>query len=346
MKVQQNLLKICQQNLSKVCLKRDSSSWGNLSLGTVKDPQPWEKLKIGVIGAPLKIGQPHQGVSKSPDLLRNCGAFQQLQSLGHEITDFGNVASDQDEARNPEQVLEFNRKLSELVERVLNEDKLCITLGGDHAIGIGTISGFTRAFKNQQTCLLWIDAHADINTVDTSDSGNMHGMPVSFNLKQLTRRNAKDLKWLQPRLAPHRMAFIGLRCVDPEERKTLNELKIPAFSMREVDQLGIREVTSRALDIINPDKKLPLHVSLDIDVLDPIEAPATGTRVPGGLTLREGLSLVEDIYDTGCLRALDLVEVNTDLADEAGAAKTLEAARRLILACLGNYRGGRVMLQN
>ena len=136
----------------------------------------------------------------------------------------------------------FHFQLSELVERVLNEDKLCITLGGDHAIGIGTISGFTRAFKNQQTCLLWIDAHADINTVDTSDSGNMHGMPVSFNLKQLTRRNAKDLKWLQPRLAPHRMAFIGLRCVDPEERKTLNELKIPAFSMREVDQLGIREV--------------------------------------------------------------------------------------------------------
>jgi len=334
-------------NLIRICT-RNTSSWGKLSLGGVKDPKPWEKLQIGVIGAPLKLGQPHQGVSKSPELLRNSGVFEKLRTLGHDIKDYGDV--EQKQERNPTNVLAFNKNLSELVERVLNEDKLCITLGGDHAIGIGTIQGFTTAHQNTETCLLWVDAHADINTMENSDSGNMHGMPVSFNMEQLFKHNStntqvsEDSKWMQPKLNPKRVAFIGLRCVDPAERKTINELGITSFSMREVDEFGIREVTRRALEIINPDKKLPLHVSLDIDVLDPSEAPATGTRVPGGLTLREAMTLVEDIYDTGCLRAMDLVEVNPDLADEAGAAKTLEAAKRILLSGLGYHRGGRAPL--
>lgn len=129
-----------------------------------------------------------------------------------------------------------------MVERVLNEDKLCITLGGDHSIGIGTIQGFTKAYS--QSCLLWIDAHADINTMENSDSGNMHGMPVSFNLQQFAKQNKVDqmAAWFQPKLQANRVAFIGLRCVDPAEREALNRLNIPAFSMREVDEMGIREV--------------------------------------------------------------------------------------------------------
>lgn len=127
-----------------------------------------------------------------------------------------------------------------MVERVLNEDKLCLTLGGDHAIGIGTIQGFTKV--HDESCLLWIDAHADINTMENSDSGNMHGMPVSFNLQQFTQQNKMSADWFKPKLQAHRVAFIGLRCVDPAERQALDQLNIPAFSMREVDEMGIREV--------------------------------------------------------------------------------------------------------
>jgi arginase len=137
-------------------------------------------------------------------------------------------------------------QLTDLVGQVLSEDKICITIGGDHAIGMGTVQGFTQHFQQQNSCLLWIDAHADLNTMANSKSGNMHGMPVSFNIEQLFKQNMangiSDLDWFKPTLDPSRMAFIGLRCVDPMERSFIDHLKIPYFSMREIDEFGIREV--------------------------------------------------------------------------------------------------------
>ena len=136
----------------------------------------------------------------------------------------------------------------------MSEDKLCLTIGGDHAIGIGTVHGFHEAFKDQDSCLIWIDAHADINTMADSESGNMHGMPVSFNLANVAENNnggkgglvASLLKgWFTPRLRPDRMAFIGLRSVDPLERQLIDHLKIPFYSMAEIDKLGIQEVKTK-----------------------------------------------------------------------------------------------------
>jgi len=315
---------------------------GNVSLGD-------GKLRVGLIGAPLKLGQPHEGVSQAPQLIRESCLAEMAKNLGHDLQDYGDIEcplpqNTTDKPSRIGHVIEFNKQLSCLVQRVLRHNRLCVTIGGDHAIGMGTVQGFTSAFE--ESCLLWIDAHADINTLANSGSGNMHGMPVSFNIPELFEENGVDsldmagLKsWFTPKLNPVKMAYIGLRAVDPEEKLLLEKLNIPTYTMQEVDDLGIREVTRRAIEQINPEKTLPLHVSLDIDVLDPNEAPATGTRVPGGLTLREALKCIEDIKDSGCLKALDLVEVNPDLADNAGAQKTKDAAIGLILAALGQHRG-------
>jgi len=220
-----------------------------------------------------------------------------------------------------------------------------VTLGGDHSIALGSVHGILQHYEGtgKSPCILWVDAHADINTTELSPSGNMHGMPLSFNVIEMSNEN-EDLKsfdWFTPRLKACDVAYIGLREVDPEETQIIQDLDMQAFSMRDVDELGIREVTKRAIRAINPNNDRPLHVSFDIDALDPAESPATGTPVPGGLSLREGMSVLEECYKSGCLTALDIVEVNLDLvAEEFRRKQTLNAAHRLIMAAFGNDRGG------
>jgi arginase len=235
--------------------------------------------------------------------------------------------------------------------------KLVVTLGGDHSIAIGTISGTAKAIRERlgrEIAVIWVDAHADINTPETSDSGNIHGMPVSF-LTGLAKEEREDVfGWLEAEhlLSTKKLVYIGLRDIDKGEKKILREHGIKAFSMHDVDRYvfthcsffvidmltelcrhGIGKIMDMALGWIGSDT--PIHLSFDIDALDPIYAPSTGTAVRGGLTLREGDFICECVAETGSLIALDLVEVNPSL-DEQGASDTVRAGLSIVRCALGD----------
>ena len=216
--------------------------------------------------------------------------------------------------------------------------RLVLTLGGDHSIAIGTISGTaaaTRERLGRELAVIWVDAHADINTPETSDSGNIHGMPVAFLTGLARDEPGAPFGWLTPeqRISPAKLVYIGLRDVDRGEKQILREHGIKAFSMHDIDRYGIGRVMDMALGWIGNDT--PIHLSFDIDALDPMWAPSTGTAVRGGLTLREGDFIAECVAQTGSLIALDLVEVNPSL-EQQGAAETVRAGVSIVRCALGD----------
>lgn len=304
------------------------------------------RQRIGVIGVPYSKGQPKAGVEFGPFAIRQTGFVEELKSLGHSVTDHGDVKVDLAEDRmvglvkNSTSIGVINKKLSDTVHEMTKQYDTCITLGGDHTLGFGSILGHARTHPD--LCVLWLDAHADINTVSTTTTGNMHGMPVSFVLRELQQHNAglPGWEWVKPCINGKDIAFIGLRDLEPLERLIIEKLNIKAFSMRDVDDLGIAEVFARAMDAINPKGNRAIHTSYDIDSLDISVSPSTGTPVPGGLTMREGLWLAEEISKTGLLKALDIVEVNPTIGSKEDAAKTSHAAKQVILSLFGNQRGG------
>jgi len=198
-------------------------------------------------------------------------------------------------------------------------------------LAMGTISGTLDTYPD--ACVIWIDAHADINTSDTTDTGNIHGMPVSFLLGLGSK--VPEFSWVKSSLRPDRIVYIGLRDVDAGEKRILKENNIKAFSMHEVDKYGIGKVVEMALDHVNPNRDRPIHLSFDVDALDPTVAPSTGTPVRGGLTFREGHYICEAIYETGLLVALDLMEVNPSLEDEESVKQTVAVGCSLVRSALG-----------
>lgn len=230
------------------------------------------------------------------------------------------------------------KEVSEQVYNYSKSGKLVLTLGGDHSIAIGTISGSARATRERlgrDIAVIWVDAHADINTPETSDSGNIHGMPVAF-LTGLAKEDKEDtFGWIQDhhRISTTKIVYIGLRDVDKGEKKILRDNGIKAFSMHDIDRYGIGKVMDMALGWIGSDT--PIHLSFDVDALDPMWAPSTGTPVRGGLTLREGDFIAECVAATGSLIALDLVEVNPSL-EEQGASETVRAGCSIVRCGLGD----------
>jgi arginase len=228
----------------------------------------------------------------------------------------------------PRAVSAVTEALSKQVYDHAKEGRFVLTLGGDHSIAIGTISGTAKA-------VIWVDAHADINTPETSDSGNIHGMPVAFLTGLASDKPDAPFGWLKDehRVSVKKLVYIGLRDVDRGEKKILRENGIKAFSMHDIDRHGIGKVMDMALGWIGSDT--PIHLSFDIDALDPRFAPSTGTAVRGGLTLREGDFIAECVHETGSLVALDLVEVNPSL-EEAGAAETVRSGVSIVRCALGD----------
>jgi arginase len=198
-------------------------------------------------------------------------------------------------------------------------------------LALGTISGTLDTYPD--ACVVWVDAHADINTVETTPSGNLHGMPLSFLLGIGTR--IPEFSWVKARLKPERLVYIGLRDLDQGEKRILKENGIKGFSMYDVDRFGIGNVVEMALNHVNPERNLPIHLSFDVDALDPSVAPSTGTPVRGGLTYREGHYICEAIHETGLLVALDLMEINPSLLDSESAKQTLAVGCSLVRAALG-----------
>lgn len=245
--------------------------------------------------------------------------------------------------KNPRSVSAVTEQISELVYQQARQGRLALTLGGDHSIAIGTVSGVARAIRERfpdkpqsnEIAVIWVDAHADINTPETSDSGNIHGMPVSFLTNLATSDEPGIFDWLNDhhKISVSKLVYIGLRDVDAGEKKILRQNKIKAFSMHDIDRHGIGRIMDSALEYIGQDT--PIHLSFDVDALDPMWAPSTGTPVRGGLTLREGDFICEAVAETGQCVGVDLVEVNPRLV-EGGVSDTVRAGVSLVRCALGD----------
>lgn len=265
---------------------------------------------VHLLGVPMDLGAGRRGVDMGPSALRLAGLAGALGAIGHQVTDLGNVAVPLAEtlpddaaagARYLPAIAETCRAVSDRLASAVPPGGIGVALGGDHALSVGTVPGLARA---RRTGVLWIDAHADINTPATSSSGNVHGMPVAHLLGMGDERLA-PAGW---RLEPSDLVYVGLRSVDPPERDAIARLGITAFSMKEIDQRGIASVAADALRHL--DGVEGLHVSFDADVLDPAIAPGVGTPVQGGLSYREAHLLMELLADSRRVTAIDLVEVN------------------------------------
>jgi arginase len=233
------------------------------------------------------------------------------------------------------------KALAELVESKLKLGRFPLILGGDHSIGIGSLAGILRA--RPDTGVIWVDAHADLNTPSSSESGNMHGMPLAIMMKELVpdRSVIPGFEWLEegtspPRLSPNSLVYVGLRDIDKAERQFIRHLGIKTFTMYDIDHLGIGRVMDLALEhLLKSDTDRPIHLSYDIDAVDPMHAPATGTAVRGGLTWREAHFVAEHVVKSGALASAEIVEVNAALSDGRGASATVELGHQLVNALLG-----------
>lgn len=283
--------------------------------------------KLTIIKAPFSGGQGKSGVEDGPEKLLEFGLLNDIKSLGWEYTvadplqdlDTAAMKSNADDTykncKRPHMVSECCKRIYNAMEDSYKNDALPLTVGGDHSIGMSTISAFINKYPNGG--IVWVDAHADINTPSTTESGNLHGCPVAFAMGLDKENWPPHFKWLNDvkhLVKPNQITYIGLRDVDSGEKKILRDLGIKAFSMYHVDKYGINEVVRMAMETVNPTGENPIHLSYDVDGIDPLYVAATGTPVRGGLTLREGLFIVEEIANSGNLAGVDIVEVNPSLA--------------------------------
>jgi len=301
-----------------------------------------QQKTVVVIGAGYKGGQPIGGCEKGPKVIRNTGVINEIGSLNWRVEDKGDLEFD---AIVNEDATTTNTKNSRVVgsacSKIYNAisdqaklNKFCLTLGGDHSLAIGSIAGMCSAYPD--LTVVWVDAHADINTPITSPTGNIHGMPIAFLMGLIDSSKIRGFEWLKPCLKPSNLVYVGLRDVDSGERKILAEHGIQAFSMHEVDKYGISKVMEMALDHINPDRSKPIHLSFDVDGIDPGIVPSTGTRVRGGLNWREARYICETLHQTNKLVGMDVVEVNPDIGSESDVKQTAEVAADIIKVSLGH----------
>ena len=295
---------------------------------------------IAIIGAPMDLGAGRRGVDMGPSALRLAGLNDKLTSLGYNVEDLGNVLVEQPEtapvgpteARYLPQIAHTCERLAEMVEKAAGEGRVPLVLGGDHSVAIGTVSGMSRHFRKTQrkTGLIWIDAHADMNTPATSQSGNVHGMPLACLIGQ-GPRELTHLSGCCPAVEPGLVALIGLRSVDDVERFNVREAGVHPFTMRDIDERGMVAVIREALEVVSANTA-GFHLSLDMDAIDPREAPGVGTPVRGGITYREAHLAMEMIGDSDRMTSMEIVEVNPVL-DEAN--RTALLAVELFMSALG-----------
>lgn len=293
-------------------------------------------MRIRMIGAPMDLGADRRGVDIGTSAIRYADINDRLRTLGHSVKDMGNLLIPQPESQplgNPklkylEPIVRVSEELAHIVTSILQEGEFPLILGGDHSIALGSISGVAKLHKN--IGVIWIDAHADFNTNQTTPSGNIHGMILSA-LAGIGHSSLTNVGGWQPKIHTESIVIVGARDLDSDEQALLREHSIHVFTMSEIDQLGISEVMRQALTIAGYHND-GIHLSLDMDALDPKEAPGVGTPVRGGLTYREAHLAMELIADSGKLISMDVVEVNPIL-DRENATALL--AVELVLSALG-----------
>lgn len=294
-----------------------------------------EPFTVAVLGAPVSLGQPLDGVELAPAALRAGGLRRAVTGTGWRWADRGDVAAPapragdprgDDHARNALAVGRACEAIADAVAADAAAGHFVLTLGGDHSVAMGSLAGVLRA--RPSAGVLWVDAHADLNTPDASPSGNMHGMPLAFLLRLVQPAGVPGCAWLAsaPPLDPSALAYVGLRDLDAAEKAAIRRLGIFALTMHEVDRWGIGRCAEMALAHLTAHGPRPLHLSLDIDAVEPALAPSTGTAVPGGLSYREAHYLCEAAAETGLLGSMDVVEVNPLLRPDAAAGHAASGA--------------------
>jgi arginase len=266
-----------------------------------------------IIGAPLDLGAGRRGVDMGPSAIRYAGLEERLRGLGVDAVDWGNVtaavaeatAEHDARARFLPAIRATCERIAGLVGAALDEDRIPIVLGGDHSIALGTLAGL--ASRRGPGAVLWFDAHGDLNTPETTPSGNVHGMPLAAALGH-GGAGFESAEWRLPALEPERVAVIGARELDPGERALIAELELSVHTMSDIDRRGIQAVVLEALE--RAAGAAFVHISLDMDGLDPDVAPGVGTAVRGGLTYREAHLAMELVAESGLLCCLEIVEVN------------------------------------
>jgi len=290
---------------------------------------------VAVIGAPLDLGAGRRGVDMGPSAIRYAGLEPRIEELGRRCVDWGDVVTAVAEAsavgdervRFLPQIKETCERIAELVAKAVDEGFVPLVLGGDHSVALGTLGGLARA--SGKGGVLWLDAHGDLNRPGTSPTGNVHGMPLAAALG-LGGAEFESEAYPLPALERSRVALFGVRSLDPSERELLAELDALVFTMSDLDRVGVEPAMREALEhVAGPGF---VHVSLDLDVLDPEVAPGVGTPVRGGLSYREAHLALELVAESGLVRSFDVVEVNPILDRENQTAKL---AVELVASALG-----------
>ncbi|HDB8114250.1 TPA: arginase [Staphylococcus aureus] len=270
---------------------------------------------IDIIGAPSTFGQRKLGVDLGPTAIRYAGLISRLKQLDLDVYDKGDIKvpavniekfhSEQKGLRNYDEIIDVNQKLNKEVSASIENNRFPLVLGGDHSIAVGSVSAISKHYNNLG--VIWYDAHGDLNIPEESPSGNIHGMP----LRILTGEGPKELLELNSNvIKPENIVLIGMRDLDKGERQFIKDHNIKTFTMSDIDKLGIKEVIENTIEYLKSRNVDGVHLSLDVDALDPLETPGTGTRVLDGLSYRESHFALELLHQSHLISSMDLVEVN------------------------------------
>jgi len=296
-----------------------------------------EKKQVSIIGVPMDLGQTRRGVDMGPSAIRYAGLTERIRTLGYTVHDEGDIKVEIQERSIPKEtanlknliaVSDASEALAKKVEDTISRGCFPLVLGGDHSVALGTLAGVAK--KHQNLGLIWYDAHGDLNTAETSPSGNIHGMPLAASLG-IGHRSLTDIGGFSPKVKPEHVVIIGARDLDQGERELIKEKGIKVYTMHEIDRLGMTTVMKETIDYLRESTD-HVHLSLDLDGLDPTEAPGVGTPVAGGLSYRESHLAMEMLEEADIITSAEFVEVNPIL-DEKN--KTGDAAVALIASLLG-----------
>jgi arginase len=278
---------------------------------------------MSIIGVPMDLGQARRGVDMGPSAIRYAGVVQRLKALDYNIDDLGDIeigrpnldelnTNEDGELKNLKEVSDANQKLADSVAEEITKQRFPLVLGGDHSIAIGTLAGVSRHYKNLG--VIWYDAHGDLNTAETSPSGNIHGMPLAASLG-IGHQDLTEIGGNSPKIKPENLVIIGARSLDEGERVLIQEKGIRVYTMHEIDRLGMTAVVKDTINYLS-ERTDGIHLSLDLDGLDPHDAPGVGTPVIGGISYRESHLAMEMFAESDTITSAEFVEVNPILDDK------------------------------
>ena len=286
------------------------------------------KKELSVIGVPMDLGQMRRGVDMGPSAIRYAGLEERLENLGYKVADLGDIhlangksMVGDEQVETVDLVADINHKLAVKVNEIMEKGDFPLILGGDHSIAMGSLAGIAKYYENLG--VIWYDAHGDLNTFETSPSGNAHGMPLAASLG-LGHSKFTNILDYSPKVKPENIVLIGARTLDEGEKKLVKDLHIKVYSMHEIDRLGMTRVMEETIDYLK-DRCDGVHLSLDLDGLDPSDAPGVGTPVYGGISYRESHLAMEMLAEADIITSAEFVEVNPILDEKNRTASVAVA---------------------